>query len=542
MSEKLVRKFSEKEDFSDIDHIIIGSGIGGLTTANWLAFCGHKVVVLEQHYQAGGLTHAFKRKHGFSWDVGVHYVGNVAYNGSLKSLFDFVFDGDVKWNSLGAVYDEVRVGDNRYEILSGIDNYKKKMISYFPEEEEAITQYLEAVDQSNRKAQMFFFEKSFKPILQKTISPLFLKPFKKFSQRTTLSVLQEITTNKELIAVLCAQCGNYGLTPKYGSFAAHALIVGHFMEGGYYPEGGSEVLANAAIKKLNAKNGRVYINSTVEEIVIEKKKVKGVKVNGTFIPCKSVISNVGVLNTKNHLLTSDSNAILNWDTSSTERSTGHMCLYVGLDASDEDLGLPKNNIWSFSSNEYDDIFDNTTLENTGNDFTYISFPSAKDQAWNQTHPNSATIQVVAMGKHQWLEQYENEAWRKRGVTYEDAKEHFKNAMLEKLYNMFPQIKGHVQVTEVSTPLSTQHFTKYDKGEIYGLAHSKQRFSLPFLRPETKIKGLRMVGQDITIVGVAGAMLSGMLCSITILKFRVWRVFMSVTKFNKINKEAQKKAL
>ena len=100
-------------------------------------------------------------------------------------------------------------------------------------------------------------------------------------------------------------------------------------------------------------------------------------------------------------------------------------------------------------------------------------------------------------------------------------------MLKKLYELFPQIEGHVKVTEVSTPLSTKHFTNYKHGEIYGLAHTPARFALPFLRSETRIKGLRLVGQDITLVGVAGAMLSGMLCAITILKFGVWRLFMEM---------------
>ena len=102
-------------------------------------------------------------------------------------------------------------------------------------------------------------------------------------------------------------------------------------------------------------------------------------------------------------------------------------------------------------------------------------------------------------------------------------------MLERLYTLFPQIKGHVVTTEVSTPLSTRHFANYKTGEIYGLAHTPARFKLPFLRPVTRIKGLRLVGQDITLVGLAGAMLSGMLCAITILKFGVWRLFRDMRK-------------
>ena len=56
--------------------VVIGSGIGGLTTAALLANLGWRVAVLEQHYTAGGNTHSYERA-GYDWDVGVHYIGDM---------------------------------------------------------------------------------------------------------------------------------------------------------------------------------------------------------------------------------------------------------------------------------------------------------------------------------------------------------------------------------------------------------------------------------------------------------------------------------
>ena len=59
------------------DAIVIGSGIGGMAAGAALSRVGHKVLLLEQHQTLGGLTHSFSRD-GFTWDVGMHYLGGMS--------------------------------------------------------------------------------------------------------------------------------------------------------------------------------------------------------------------------------------------------------------------------------------------------------------------------------------------------------------------------------------------------------------------------------------------------------------------------------
>ena len=54
-------RYRPKRLAPDYDAIVIGSGMGGLTTAALLSDLGRKVCVLEQHYTAGGYTHSYER-------------------------------------------------------------------------------------------------------------------------------------------------------------------------------------------------------------------------------------------------------------------------------------------------------------------------------------------------------------------------------------------------------------------------------------------------------------------------------------------------
>ena len=94
-----------KGDGATYDAIVIGSGMGGMTTAALLAKLGQRVLVLEQHYVPGGFTHMFKRK-GYIWDVGVHAVGEVTHHTVTGRLLDYLTDNELVWESLGPVYDE----------------------------------------------------------------------------------------------------------------------------------------------------------------------------------------------------------------------------------------------------------------------------------------------------------------------------------------------------------------------------------------------------------------------------------------------------
>ena len=141
---------------------------------------------------------------------------------------------------------------------------------------------------------------------------------------------------------------------------------------------------------------------------------------------------------------------------------------------------------------------------------YISFPSAKDPDWSNRYPDRSTIDIITLVPFEVFEPWEDSQWMKRGAIYDSLKEVITERLLKELYKQLPHLEGHIDHCELSTPLTTQHFVNYKKGEIYGIEHTPDRFRQKFLKPSTPINHFYLTGQDIVTAGVSAALFSGLL--------------------------------
>ena len=182
MIESYKRKVKLEDNY---DAIIIGSGMGSLTTAALLSKEGKKVLVLERHYTAGGFTHVFKRK-GYEWDVGIHYIGEVQdLNSPIRKMFDYISNKNLKWEDMGDIYDRIIIGDKKYDFVKGVENFKNKLISYFPDETKAIENYIQTIFECNKAMKKFYMEKALPSIISFLFVFLFRKKYLKYSSKTT---------------------------------------------------------------------------------------------------------------------------------------------------------------------------------------------------------------------------------------------------------------------------------------------------------------------------------------------------------------------
>jgi all-trans-retinol 13,14-reductase len=495
------------------DAIVIGSGMSGLTTAALLSDLGRKVCVLEQHYTAGGFTHSYERA-GYEWDVGVHYIGEVGAPTRTRRMFDYLSGGKLKWAPMDDEYDRFYVGDKVFNAVAGKRAFRDNLVRQFPDEVQAIDTYMALLSRSGEVLSAFGLQRGMPRWMRTAIRPWLDWKRRGAFRQTTWDVLSRLTGNRDLIATLCGQWGDMGMPPRQSPFMAHAMIARHYLYGGYYPVGGAWRIADTIIPKIRAGGGEVFTYAKVEEILVENGQVTGVQMqDGHRIACGCVVSSAGVDNTFNHLLPASVTARAGYakQLAKVEPSVGHIGVYVGLQASAAELGLPRTNYWIYPSNDYDADLD-AFLADPGAPFpiVYISFPSAKDPDYERRHPGTATIEIVAPAPYEWFADWQDRTWGKRGEDYEALKQDFGDRLMDILYDKVPEARGKVAYHEVSTPLSTNWFGGYRRGELYGLAHTAQRLEQDWLRPQTSIPGLWLTGQDILTCGVTGAMMAGLI--------------------------------
>lgn len=516
---------SYKKNYKALDHydaIFIGSGLGSLTAAALMAKEGKTALVLERHYTAGGFTHIFKRR-GYEWDVGIHYIGEVHREQSvLRKLFDYITDSKLKWADMGEVYDRIVVGDKIYDFVKGTANFKEKLKEYFPAEADAIDQYVDLVFKVTKTSRNFYMEKAMPPMVSKVSGGLMRNPYLKYASRTTQEVLEELTQNQELIKVLTGQYGDYGLPPKQSSFGMHASLVRHYFSGGNFPIGGSSQVVDTIAPMLEAANSTILVSAEVDEVIVENNKAVGVKMaDGKEFRADMVVSGAGIMTTYKTLMPQEvvKKHHLDEQVTKVNNSVAHLSLYIGLKGTPEELKLPKANYWVYPGDVSHDECVDRYSKDTSQPFpvVYVSFPSAKDPDWTNRYPDRSTIDIITLMPYNVFEKWENTRWKKRGEDYEALKEEYSQRLLEELFKLEPHLRDKIDCYELSTPITTKHFINYEKGEIYGLDHSPERFKHKFLRPHTPIKNFYLTGQDIVTAGIGGALFSGLLTTSAITK-------------------------
>lgn len=464
----------------DYDVIVIGSGIGGLTTASLLCqLYNKKVLVLEQHYRLGGFTHTFKRPPGYEWSVGVHYIGGMHPGRLQRKAFDFITENQVEWVSFPDQYDHFIYPDVRVDADKNLKKYIVNLSTAFPEEKAAIKQYFKDI----KRASTF-------DMLSHILSDFIMRFIKKLplfydAQQSVRQYLDRQFKSEKLKAVLLSEWGNYGVHSKNAPLWLHAIMVAHYLDGAFYPKGETAVIADSIQKVIEKHGGQCVRNAEVTKILEKDGIVYGVEVKkqDKMLTYKAdvVVSDVGYYGTKKLL-----GQLTKTDEELYKGAKTCVTVYLGLKEHPKKAGLDGSNFWMFES--YDHYNSNPL---------FLSSPPGQSRYYTASATIFCDFDVFKKFVHQ--------PRRKREQAYTDLKQKYQDDILKRVYKHFPKLKGMVDYAETSTPLSIVHYMKHYHGSIYGVP---RRVGMKKITLEKQFKNLYLAGADADIMGVIGSMIGG----------------------------------
>lgn len=410
-----------KQTLDEYDVVVIGSGLGGLTTANRLAKSGHSVLLLEHHHRLGGLATWFKRKtHIF--DVSLHGFPH----GMVKTCKKY-------WNR---------------EIMTAIvqlkdivfDNPQFSLRTTF-DKEDFVSILNKKFEVDLRQIELFF-------------ARIDKMNFYDDQALTTRELFEEYFPGRSDVHRLLMEPITYANGSTLDDPAiTYGIVFSNFMNRGVFTfQGGTDHLINLMADELEKNGVTICTRARVEQIVTKNRKTLGVEVNGIFIKAGAVVSNSGITNTIYQLTDARQFSDEFLEKASKIRvNNSSSQVYIGIKegAQIEPIG---DLLFTSLSPEFDstELLDIDTRSKTFS----VYYP--------KTRPGNDRYTIVASMNSNY------DDWAAlNAAEYATAKQKMIDSTIVDLQRYLPDVKTKIDWLEAATPMTFSRYTLHTKGTSFG---------------------------------------------------------------------------
>lgn len=468
--------------------VIIGSGLGGLSTGVILAKNGYHVTVLEQGNQIGGCLQCFTRR-GVKFETGMHFIGSAAHGQTLDKLMRYLeISEEVKLSRLDPLgYDVVALEGKQYKFANGKEPFISQMTEYFPHQHDNLVKYYELIEKIGNASSLHSLKYAESDAAVNA----------EYQLRSINDVIEETISDPTLAKVLVGNLPLYAAERGKTPFSTHAFIMDFYNQSAYRIQGGSDNVATALAHTLQRYGGEVLPRKRVTRIVCDDTHAVGVEVNdGEYVPCDYVVSDAHPIRTLELLDTKLIRPIFRKRINQIPQTVGGFSVYLHF----KERAVPylDYNYYGYGGDtpwnceRYDE-------KSWPKGFLYMHFcPENKSRYAS----SGVVLSYMQMAD---VEKWEGTSVGHRGEDYENFKRMKAEKLLEELEKHFPDIRSQIKEYYTSTPLTYLNYTGTEGGSMYGNAKDITLGATCRVPQRTKVPNVYLTGQNVNSHGMLGVL-------------------------------------
>lgn len=460
----------------EYDTIVIGSGLGGLTGANVLAKAGHRVLLLEHHYQFGGLATWFTRKGGHIFDISLHGFPSGMIKSCRKYWTKEIADSIVQLRDIRFVNPQMDVWTTFTR-----DDYTRVLVEQFRIERPKVEEFFAYLRSMN------YYDNN---------------------PETTRELFNRFFPGRDDVHRLLMEPIAYANGSTLDDPAiTYGIVFSNFMGAGVYTfRGGSDLLIEKMVEELKRNGVECRKRVLVDRILVEERDGRKVAAgivakNGRVIRAKAILSNANIKNTIFRLAGEDAFPPEFVEAARAVRINSSSCqVYLGIRKGES---IPHIGDLVFTSDAPMFSSEELTDFHTSSRTFSVYYPD--------TRPGSDRYTVVVSLNGRYPD------WSK--LTESEYANH-KNRLIEEsivaLERFIPGVRTKIDWTEAATPRTIERYTTHLGGTSFGTKFEGLKVSMDL---SDKLPGLYHAGSvGIIMSGWLGTINYGVITANKIDKF------------------------
>ncbi|MGD2110938.1 MAG: FAD-dependent oxidoreductase [Phycisphaerae bacterium] len=407
-------------DYYDV--VVIGSGLGGMTAANYLAKCGRSVLLLEQHYNFGGMATWFRRKGGHIFDISLHGFPIGMIKSCRKYWTKEIADSIVQLK-------RIRFDNPQFQLETTFDrvDFTRLLVEKFGVAAQTVERFFDTA-----RGMDFYDDQTM----------------------TTRELFEQFFPGRSDVVRLLMEPIAYANGSTLDDPAiTYGIVFSNFMSKGVYIfQGGTDKLIRLMKKEMQHNGVDLRKQVQVDRVAVEGGRVSGIVANGRPIGCGTVLSNANLKTTIEKMVGYEHFSAAFEEQARAVRLNNSSCqVYMGLKA-----GESIDNIGDLIFTSTKDEFDSVAL--CAKDITSRTF----SLYYPDTRPGSDRYAVVSSTNANW------DDWAHLSPEeYERDKQSLIRTTIESLERFLPDIRDKLNHVEASTPRTFRHYTQHAEGATFG---------------------------------------------------------------------------